>query len=232
MRAAARTSAATLVLSLAAAALLAPRTGALADEKAPKEGAPGAGDKNGGDKNGGDKKKDPAEQIARTERAKRLVRELESTIAILKAAKTADAETIAALEKALEDARRLAQPITAAELTEDERKRLAEEMRKAGDDPAPKDGGGAPGAPGSDEWRQRQLANAFKDADLTETEQDAATKILNDWWPKWGAAWGARDSKQMSDLKRERDESLEKALGKKKAQKVINNLNAMGPGRR
>ncbi len=40
------------------------------------------------------------------------------------------------------------------------------------------------------------------------------------------------DSKKTSDLKRRRDDDLEKAVGKKKAQKIINNLNSMGPGRR
>ena len=40
------------------------------------------------------------------------------------------------------------------------------------------------------------------------------------------------DSKKQSDLKRKRDDDLEKSVGKKKAQKVINNLNAMGPGRK
>jgi hypothetical protein len=235
MRHRVRASAVCVSAALAAFALvLAPLQAARADDKAPKaEGGKEGGGKEGDGKNGDPKNGDPKndararvneEQIARVERAKRLVRELETSIAVLKAAKTADVETIQSLEKALEDARKLAQPITASELTEEERKRLADEMKKDGEDAPPKDGGGGPG----DEWRQRALAGAFKDADLSEAEQMTATKIINEWYPKSTAAWASRDSKAISDLKRERDESLEKALGKKKAQKVINNLNAMG----
>lgn len=185
-----------------------------------------------------DPKKDPA-QVARQEKAKKLVQELETTIAILKAAKTVDAESMKALEKALEDARALAKPMTLAELTDDEKLAIGDELRKqfekdgvagGGDKGAGDKGPGEGGGPG-DEWRKQALANAFKDVDATEEEQLAAGKVINEWFEKSRAAQFAGESKRVSDLKRARDEQLEKSLGRKKAQKVINNLNSMSRGR-
>lgn len=218
-----------LVRLLAPAALLA--TAALlsapteAQDKQPPTGPRSGGpESKEGDKKDGEKKdgQPDAQTVARIDRAKKLVQDLETTIAVLRAAKSVDAESMKALEKALEDARRLAKPITAAELTEEERKKLAEELKDAaGDAPAAKD------PPGGD-FRQRALDAAFKDVELSEDEQLSATKILNDWYPKWQAAWMGRDSKGQSDLKRELGDSLEKAVGKKKAQKIVNNVNALG----
>jgi hypothetical protein len=206
---------------------------ARAQEKPPADA--GKGDEKhadkGGDKSGDKSGKSDAAQPSRQERARRIVQELETTIALLKAAKTADAETIKSLEKALEEARALAKPITLAELTEDEKKALAEELKKAADggkDPAgPEAGGKLPG----DEWRKAAIDGAFRDADLSEDEQIEAKKIIQDWFDKSRAAQLTGDSKRVSDLKRQRDDQLEKALGRKKAQKVVNNLNAMGPRR-
>ncbi len=75
------------------------------------------------------------------------------------------------------------------------------------------------------------LARAFEDARLTEEEETKATPIISEWYGKSMSAWRDRDSKAQSDLKRERDKKLKKILGRKKAQKIINNLNSLG-GRR
>lgn len=174
-----------------------------------------------------DAPKPDADAEARIERAKKVVQELETALATLKASKTPDPEVMRQIEKALEEARKLAKPITLAELTDEEKRSLGEELRKA------MEGGEGPAAANPmDGWRERALAAAFKDADLNEEEQIAATKIIQDWFQKSEAARFARDSKQMSDLKSERDKALEKAVGKKKSQKVINNLNSLsGRGR-
>lgn len=226
------------VLSLVVAAALcgvpalvspdAVRQSAFAEDKPPTDGGKPGVKPDGGGKEGAGNKMDAA-PMPRLERAKKLVQELETTITILKAAKTVDAETMKSLEKALEEAKKLAVPITVAELTDEEKKRIGAEFAKeAGGDP--KDPPAAKDPPGGD-WAKQALDNAFKDADLTEEEQVAASKIVGDWFPKSQKAWASRDSKAVSDLKNDRDEALTKALGKKKAMKVINNLNAMGPGR-
>ena len=84
-----------------------------------------------------------------------------------------------------------------------------------------------PKDPKGDEAAQQFTAKAFDGADLSEEEQIKASTAISEWWDKAKLAWGGGDSKKVSDLKRDRDDKLEKLLGKKKAQKVINNLNGM-----
>jgi hypothetical protein len=166
-------------------------------------------------------KKDPAN--LRVEKAKLLVKELEDAVARAKAAQPVDAQMLQVLMVALDQAKLLAKPAKPDELTTDEKQAVIDEAKKqpAADTPAPKD-------PAAD-WAEKALEKAFADADLSEEETIKAKKIVGDWWKENLASTG--DSKKQSDLKRKRDDDLEKALGKK-ARKVINNLNAMGPGRR
>jgi hypothetical protein len=84
-------------------------------------------------------------------------------------------------------------------------------------------------------WEENAVAKAFEGADLGEEEQGKARTIISEWFSATGPARREADWKRVNDLKRDRDDKLVQALGKKKAQKVINNLNAMsgwGPGRK
>lgn len=216
--------------ALALAALLAVSAPAVLAEDGPGA-APGAKkepSKEGKDaKEGGKDDGVQSSAVTRLERAKRLVAELETHLTILRAQK-AEPELIAAVERALADARALAKPVTADELSAEEKKKLVEELKKelGGDEKQP------PKESPFDDWRKRAMDAAFKDAELDEAEEGAATKIISDWFQKSEAARMSRDSKAMSDLKRDRDDALEKAIGRKKAQKVINNLNGMGGWKR
>jgi hypothetical protein len=169
-----------------------------------------------------DAKKD--EPTLRVEAAKILLKELEEAIERVRATQPMDPQLLAKLMEARDRAKALANPAKPAELTADEKKAVVDEAKKdaAGGAPPPKDPG--------QEWAEKQLAKAFDGADLSEEESIKATKIIQDWFKEQQSAWG--DSKKSSDLKRKRDDDLEKAIGAKKAHKVINNLNAMGPGRR
>lgn len=208
-----------IVLAGLLAATLAAAPRLRADDAAPPAGrtpdAPKAG--------GGDARKD--ETTLRVERAKQLVKELETAVARVKAAQPLDPQLLQQLLLALEQARALAQPAKPAELTADEKKAVLDEAKKDAPADKPKD----PANPLAD-WQEKALAKAFEGADLTEEESIKAKKVVGDWWPENLAAMG--DSKKQSDLKRKRDDDLEKAVGKKKAMKIINNLNAMGPGRK
>jgi hypothetical protein len=166
-------------------------------------------------------KKDPA--TLRVERAKQLVKELEDAVARAKAAQPIDPQMLQVLLVALDQAKLLAKPAKPDELTAEEKQAVLDEAKKppAADPNAPKD-------PLAD-FQEKALEKAFADADLSEEETIKAKKIVGDWWKENLASMG--DSKKQSDLKRKRDDDLEKAIGKK-ARKVINNLNAMGPGRR
>jgi hypothetical protein len=190
---------------------------ASADDKVPP---PGKSPESGKQDPQKDPKKDEA--VLRIERAKQLVKELEESIARVKAQPTIDATLLMQLQTALDQAKLLAQPAKPAELTADEKQAVIDEAKKK--EPPAKDA--------TNDWADKALAKAFDGTDLSEEESIKAKQIVGDWWKENGAAWTAGDSKKMSDLKRKRDDDLEKAVGHKKAQKIANNLNAMMPGRK
>jgi hypothetical protein len=156
-------------------------------------------------------KKDPA-VVSRVERAKQMVKELEEAVARVRGSQPVDAQLLLILTQALEQARALAKPAKPEELTAEEKQPIVDEAKK-GDDLGK--------GPGASDWVDKQLGKAFEGADLNEEEQLKAKQVI-----------GWTESKKQNDLKRKRDDDLEKAVGSKKARKIINNLNAMGPGRR
>src|SRR5438876_757712 len=70
------------------------------------------------------------EATLRIERAKQLVKELEASIARVKAATPVDGTLLDSLIKALEQAKALAVPAKPAELTADEKKAVVDEAKK------------------------------------------------------------------------------------------------------
>jgi len=162
----------------------------------------------------GDPKKDA--ETTRIDKAKALVKELEDAVLRAKAAQPVDAQLLQKLLAALDAAKALTVPAKPSELTPEEKKAVIDEAKKQAGDP-------------QSEAADRALAKAFEGADLTEEESIKAKQIIGDWYKDATASMG--DSKKQSELKRKRDDDLDKSLGKKKAQKVINNLNAMGPRR-
>jgi hypothetical protein len=195
---------------------------AAAQEK-PEPGKPDAGKPDAPKpemKPGADAQKDATRQ----DRAKKLVVDLELALVAARGAAAPDAALIKVLESSLQTARKLAEPITLKELTDEEKRSIGEELRKQfeGDK---RDG--PPGAGGPADWQKQALSRAFEGAELGEEDEIKATEIISDWFTKSQAARIGGDSKKSSDLKRDRDAALEKLLGKKKSQKVINNLNGM-----
>jgi hypothetical protein len=157
----------------------------------------------------------------RVDRAKAIIKDLEAAVARAKAAQPVDIELVAKVLAALEQAKALASPAKPSELTPDEKKAVVDDAKKAA--------GGDPAKDAQSEQADRLFAKAFDGADLSEEESIKAKSIIGDWYKDSMSSLG--DSKKQAEIKRKRDDDLEKALGKKKAQKVINNLNAMGPGR-
>ena len=173
-----------------------------------------------------DAKKDEAKkETLRIERAKKLVAQIEQEIARAKAAQPIDHALLERLFAMLDEAKALVRPARPEELTPDEKKAVVDAEKKDAPPEEPKKPAG-----GMNDWQARAMARAFEGAELSQDEEKKATPIIGDWWTENLASMG--DSKRQSDLKRKRDDDLEKAIGKKKAQKVINNLNAMGPGRK
>jgi hypothetical protein len=196
---------------LAAAVVAAGSLGLLsavhAEDPPPRRPPP---DANGAKPDTNMKKEDP--EKLRVEKAKKL-------------ATPVDAQMLQILMTALEQAKELAKAAKPDELTKEEKDAVVAEAKKEGDDSA------KPGDPKDPMtgWQEKALEKAFADTDLSEEETIKAKKIIGDWWTENLASMG--DSKKQSDLKRKRDDDLEKALGKK-SRKVINNLNAMRPGGR
>lgn len=188
------------------------------------DAAPGAGGAGGGFQ-----PPKPAGET-RIERAKKLVRELEVSIAAARAAQPVDPALVRSLEVSLEIARSQTKPLTLDDLTPDERKAMTDAVKKELEAAA----AAAERTPAADAllgWQEQALAKAFEGTELSEEEQLKARDVISKWFSETQTARMDNDSKKVSDLKRDRDERLTQALGKKKAQKVINNLNAMG-GRR
>lgn len=219
-------------LAILSAAVATPQFAGTASAQEPAPPAkPEGGKPEPGKPEGGKGEMKPAADAQREatnqERAKKLVIELELALTAAKNAKTPDPALIKVLETSLESARKLAEPITLKVLTDEEKRGIGEELRKQFEGER-KDGGpgGDPTAGGS-EWQKQALSRAFEGAELSEEDEIKSTEIISDWFTKSQAARIGGDSKKSSDLKRDRDAALEKLLGKKKAQKVINNLNGM-----
>ncbi len=161
----------------------------------------------------------PAAPPKRLERAAHIVSALEQALTRARAAEVLEGGYIETLEAALVHAHAMTKPVTAAELTDGEKESLRDELgAPAGDDAAD---GRRP------DWAERALGRAFEDAGLTEEQEAEATPIIEDWYAGFLEARAERDSKKQSDLKKERDVALRKLLGRKKAGKVINNLNSL-----
>jgi hypothetical protein len=167
-----------------------------------------------------------SETTTRVDRAKQVVKELEDAVAKARAAQPVDAQLLLLLTTALDQARALAKPARPEELTADEKKAVVEEAKAKGGD------AGGKGKDPMQEWADKRLAAAFEGVDLSEEDQIKAKKIIGDWWSEWQSAFASSDSKKLSDIKRKRDDDLEKAVGPKKGHKITNNLDAMKPGRR
>ncbi len=191
-----------------------------AEDKVPPAKPPAEGTKPGDVVKKDEAKKD---EVLRVEKAKKLVKAIEDAIARVKAATQIDALLLQTLMEALDRAKSLAKEAKPEELTAAEKQAVIEEAKKQGGADAP-----AAADPMND-WQERAIAKAFEGADLNEEETIKAKKIVGEWWKENMASMG--DSKKQSDLKRKRDDELENAVGKK-ARKIINNLNSMGPGRR
>ncbi len=123
------------------------------------------------------------------------------------------------LESTLVEARKLTRPIKLADLTKAERKSLTAAVEKARDDKGDEN-------PLSS-WQERAMTRALEDADLDQDQEEAARSVIGAWFKKALEARSSGDSKLSSDLKRQRNKDLTKALGKKKARKVINYLDRM-----
>src|SRR5262245_41214029 len=192
------------VLAVAAALLAASFARADDPPNAPKA-PPGGGAKMDEPKKD-EAKKDQA--ATRIERAKKLVAQIEQEIARAKAAQPIDVNLLERLMTMLDEAKALARPARPEELTDDEKKAVVDEAQKQA---APAGDNGKKGGDPNADWQTRALARAFEGADLSEDETKKATPIIGDWWKENLASMG--DSKKQSDLKRKRDDDLEKAVG-------------------
>lgn len=158
----------------------------------------------------------------RIEETKRVVRLVTDLKAKLETAGKLDIETRQQFDDIIAATQKIARPITSEDLTDEEREVLTAQLAK----PDKSDAGG---------WyarlKARLLEQAFEDTDLTDEERAGASKTIADWYDASNKARAAGDSKQVGDLKRERDDDLREFLGRRKAAKVLNNLNRVaGPG--
>jgi len=145
---------------------------------------------------------------SRRERADALVASLEGLLAQLEKNGRLDEAVRKVLVDAIAKARLLAEPLKVAELTDDERAALEKQL-----------------------FKERLVTKALEGAGLSQAETSKASELVSTWYSQSMAARSKGEAKQVGDLKRKRDKDLKSLLGRRKAQRVINNLNRLsGPG--
>ena len=157
-------------------------------------------------------------KIARTTRAKQHIENLHGLLQVLRDNPAVDKATEARLLTIIREARHFTKPIDVSELTDEE----ADDLRKT----LVKDSGKR-GSDYFERMRKRLLDQAVEGVGLSDEEEAKARKIVGDWYSAAGKARVKGDSKGVSDLSRERDKELKKALGRRKAKQVINNLDGL-----
>ena len=157
--------------------------------------------------------------ITRIDRANRHVEDLHELRGVLLKNDAVSSATHKKLLQIIRGARGFAKPVTVGELTAGERESLAKDLASAAEKKKSK--------AYLDRARARLLDIAVDGAELAATEEASARRVVDQWFAASKGARAAGDSKKVSDLIRERDKELRKALGRKKAKRVISNLNSL-----
>ena len=170
----------------------------------------------------------PDDAALRTEKAKHLVKDLEDAVARAKVAQPIDQQLLLKLLEALDQARALTHPVKLSELSADEKKALADDLRRESPADPQQPGGGGPGGPGGPgDWMERQITRALDGADLSDGDTAKAKPLVQQWFKDSRDSMG--DFKKQEDLRKKLGDDLEKSVGQKKANKILNNLTSWGP---
>ena len=155
-----------------------------------------------------------AREKASPEHDKKLVKELEAIVKLFEREK----------EK----------PLTLEDLSEKDRKRLEDEVRKKMEE----EGKGAAGGrdPSAEDWVSRRyreaVAKSLEGVKMTPEQRKQCEEIMGDFVKEFAPAQQRNDYKLSTDLKRDAERRLKKVVGAKKAKDIMNNVNRQLPNRR
>ena len=172
-----------------------------------------------------DAKAKPATPLAK------LLAELTAIIAREKAKPEYSKSLIANLEALIKIYSRQQKPVSLADLSEADRKRLEEEVRAKMEKERENRGGD-----GGGDWKERAasrvLEGAYEDVKVTEKEREKTDPIITELANEAVPAQLRGDYKVVKDLKKDAERRLKKIVGNKRTRDIMNNLNRLMGRRR
>jgi hypothetical protein len=184
------------------------------------------------------------EEVAKPDPAspfQRVLKELTALIAREKTKPQYDKALVADLEEIVKTYAKMGEkPLKLEDLSEADRKKLEDEVRKKleaerplppvpGGDPAGAPPGGGPG-----DWlqkeKERRIERITEGVDLSDEQRDKVKDMLSQYIDDSLVAWQNQDYGAINDIKSELEKQLKPVVGAKKAKDIINNVNRETPG--
>jgi hypothetical protein len=167
---------------------------------------------------------------------KKIIKELKSLVALQKAQPAYDKAVVKELERLIRTFEKMDKPVSLDDLSEADRKRLEEEVRRKIAEEQKEAAAGRGGGGGREDWaaraQERALEQALEGIELDEKRKKKVETILTDFTKDYFVAMQNRDYKLQSDLKKDCEKELTKVVGRKKAKDIMNNVNRNLGGRR
>jgi hypothetical protein len=209
---------------------------------APKEG------KAGGEKPADAGKPEEPKKPDSVSPFQRILKELTALVAREKSKPTFDKGLVSDLEDIVKTYARMAEkPVKLEDLSEADRLRLEDEMRKKLADeqrplpPLPGGAGGDPGGPdagapggGGGDWlareKQRRIDRITEGVDMTDAQREKVLDLLSQYIDDAFVAWQNGDVGAVNGMKSDLEKQLKPVVGPKKAKDIINNVNREASG--
>jgi type I site-specific restriction endonuclease len=162
----------------------------------------------------------------------KILKELKGLVAREKAKPEFDEKLVKDLQKLVKTFDKEAKaPIKLEDLSEADRERLKEEVRKEIEAEA-----AAAGEERREDWREREAKRrvdaALEGVELTDEQREKVEGMLKDFTEETASAYRGGDVGLVNDLKKDLEKRLKREVGNKKARDIINNVNKqLGRGR-
>jgi hypothetical protein len=166
----------------------------------------------------------------------KLLKELKTLVAREKSKPEHDEELLDEIESLVElFARQKEEPVSLDDLSEKDRKRLEDEVRKKMQEERGAAAQGR-GAGGREDWMARRYREAvdksLEGVRMSDDQREKCEEILSDFVKEFAPALQRGDFKMANDLKKDAENRLKKVVGAKKAKDIMNNVNRQLPNRR
>ena len=171
----------------------------------------------------GDQKKDEGKGTP----IQRILKELKTLVDREKSKPEYDADLVKDIEKLVKSFEKQVKPVTLDDLTEEDRARLEDEVRKKIEEERRAAGGGG----GGGDWQSRAVERTLEGVDLKDDEKEKVTALLVEYQKDVGVAYRNQDYKLVGDLKKDLEKQLTREIGRNRAKDIMNNVNRQFGGR-